>query len=815
MKTVLAVLVVMGTLYGSLHAAGDLVICIDTSGSMRFPLAPTATNPAATCADMISISPDPGGVHPPETRYRTAHTALFDIVGNLLVPMADEGPVGAVHLVRFPDYASAVPLAFSTTCSDNPFENSVSSSCVDIYDSFLTTNLAISCVHGTPLKSGLEESNKLLYPPAGGCPPTPGAGKMILLICDGEPTDGWNKADVSGDLQNRVCDDVEINAIGIGNYASNDYFSLLHQIATKRNGDFFGYIDPQPPPGVTPGTWPGTSFDNTANILAPLDKIFMNTLGYQSIVDPGGALAPGEQSDFEFAVTSLDTGLVFAIHWDPGDGRDIAANIVLPDSTEIPDYAEGLPGYYRVSRADGSIYFLFFNDLIRSNLGEWRLSLSADDDNPEPVEYNYSVYTRSPLVVDTEFARTSFKTGEYFSGKTRATLWDKPVKDIAVEVSFVAPTNWRGDWNSRQKLSEKELMTLGRGMPTEAGGIASWAEDTPLIDRKCAYLQVFRGQTFIELFDDDLVTRRLYDDGRHNDGMAGDGEFNSDFLKAVTPGMYQVLYTITGTTAEGVPFRREHFCHSYVDVNVEGDWEDSNISFKRLPSRDRLAATRVSVEFIGKTGHRPLPGKAGIIRIVPEHGSVDGPLVDRLDGTYTQEIVYDPRRGRPNVSVMYGRELFPARRVAYIPRWQIMAYAGPLLFDGDLPFTNPLIWGIKIDRYLSERWALEGVFGMGKPEDDLGVKGTLYVSALNAKLFLFQTDHLRPFVAFGVGHLQFRDFTTDDDAFASSVGAGLNFAFSEHVALGVEATDYVAFDLYGEDVTHNLYVGGGVVISFF
>jgi hypothetical protein len=811
MKTALAVFVLTALLCGSVQAAGDLVICIDTSGSMRFKLLPDGQNIPGSCADMMTVTPDPGGAHPPETRYRIAHDALFDIVQNLLSPMAEEGPVGAVHVVRFPDYGTATPQTFSATCVDNPFTSSPT--CDDLYDSFLTTDLSISCIYGTPLKSGLGSSNAKLYPPSGACPSTPGVGKMILLICDGQPTDGWNPVDVAGDLQNLVCDDVQINAVGIGNYAANDYFDLLFQIAKERNGKFFGYVEPIPP--LPQGSWQGTAFSNTANILTLLEKEFMNILGYQPYYEPAGFLSPGDQADFEFTVTPLDTGLVFAVHWEPGNDQDIAASIVLPDKTEIQDSAENLSGHYRVSRSDGSVYFMFFKRLIESNYGEWQLKLHAADANPGPVEYTYSVYTTSPLVVSSDFPRAVFKTGDYLNGKTSAKLRDELVKNVSVEVSFVKPENWRGDWISTEELSEEELRIIGEGMPTEEGKIARWAEDTPLIDRKCVYLQAIKGKAFTELFDEDVVTETLYDDGKHNDGAAGDGILNNNFLEAVTPGMYQVLYRITGTTADGSPFRRELFFHSYVEVNVQGDWQKSKISFKRLPDREGKAATRVLVKPIGILGHVPLPGKGEMIEIAPEHGSVHGALVDRLDGTYAQEIVYDPGLGKPNVFVAYGLEKFPPRRVVYVPEWQGIAYAGVLFLDNDLQFTDPKIWGIKIDRYLTDKWFLEAVFGVGEPKDNLGVKGTSYIFALNAKLSPYRSDRFRPFVVAGVGRLGFSGFTFDDGAFAANIGTGLDFALSDHVALGLEATDYIAFDLYGESVTHNLCVGGGVIIRFY
>lgn len=144
----------------SIQAQQDLVICMNTSGSMRFQLLPGGTNIPGTCLDMESVTPDPGGVHPSTTRYQIARNALLDISCSLLAEMANEDEIGEVHVVRFPKYGFADPQTFTATC-DNPFENSPSSYCDDIFD-FITDTIYIECVHGEPLTDGLQESNDLL-----------------------------------------------------------------------------------------------------------------------------------------------------------------------------------------------------------------------------------------------------------------------------------------------------------------------------------------------------------------------------------------------------------------------------------------------------------------------------------------------------------------------------------------------------------------------------------------------------------------------------------------------------------------------------
>ncbi len=806
--------------------AQDFVICIDASGSMRFPFKPTSST-AGTCGpgvpgDMALITPDPGGVHPAGTRYEKAYTALNQISQSFLSLMAQQAAFSGVRVVRFPAVGSATAHVFPATTCKNPVVSGAS--CVDIFDQ-IEDNITIECAHGTPLIQGLSASNSLL---TAGC--LPGASgnipagtvqnKMILLLCDGQPTDGLNVTDaaINSTLQSNVCNTVKINAIGIGNYTTYDYYAILNKLATRRGGAFFGYL---PTDKLNTAMWPGINFDplttpmgGKENILIQLELQFANTLGYALIVDPAGALTPGESREFPVTITALDTSLIFAIHWQPEARERMAAKIILPNGTEITENAPDLAGNYAIGRAPGTVYFLFLPAFIKQLHGNWRLQLQASNENRAPVIYNYSVYTRSQLNPNTKFAASNFGTGDFFNGKTAVQLQDSLMKNTTMTVSYIAPQNWRGNWNAKQKLSDKELEIIRQGLPTAQGQILPWATDTPWIDRKQLYLQKFRKKDFTELFDRNLSTRSLFDDGSHEDERAGDGIFNSKFLELRTPGLYQVLYRLSGTTPDGIPFNRELFFHSYVEVNVQGNWNDSKIEFERLPPLDNQAAARVRISFQDQYANVPLPGQAAITQISPERGFVRGELVDRLDGSYTQDVIYDPKLGEPNITVRYGEVTFPPRKIVFMPEWKFAPGFGRLLIDKDLAFSNPNVYGLGFERYLTNRCALEAGLGFGHAQDGLGDKGTISFANLGLKYILFERGRLTPFLCAGASYLRFEGFTSDDRAPAVNLGGGLNLRIARSIALQGEARNLLAFNLYSEELTHNLYLSARVNFTF-
>ena len=228
-----------------------------------------------------------------------------------------------------------------------------------------------------------------------------------------------------------------------------------------------------------------------------------------------------------------------------------------------------------------------------------------------------------------------------------------------------------------------------------------------------------------------------------------------------------------------------------------------------------MSSARVIVKFKDKYENIPLPGKSEMIEIEPEHGSVKGGLIDRLDGNYTQDILYNPSIGKPNIFVKYGEVEFPKRKVFFNPNWDIVLYSGKLFIDSDFSFTDPWIFGIKVSWYLTNQWNIEGAFGFGQPKDGLAVQGTLYQSSINTKLIFFPDESFNPFLTAGIGHLRFVDFTTDDNAFGLDFGAGLNWKLSDRWGFQLEAKDFLMFDLYGNNTSHNFFIGAGVFLLFY
>lgn len=830
-------MILLFALCGQINAMqNDLVICLDVSGSMRFPYLPAGAGGAGTCNEMLPIGVPAAsvGTHHVDSRYAKVHEALTEVFLMLeALELAPGGGVGSVHVVRFPHVAPSPDEEtdpFPATCV-NPF--STSASVCEVTD-YITDDILIDCSsHGTPLAAALQVSNNLLHPLGPCLPGTAGdatgpLNKMVLLISDGQPTDLFNTVDngvINSQLGLNVCDDVQIHAIGIGNYTALNYFSLLNRIADRRRGRFYGYV----PPGGAAGSWSGGTtalpigdvdlnfLAKTLDFLTDLKSHLAAMFGYGAIADPGTLLDPGQTKEFPFVITRLDTSLIFTLHWEDAR-RDVDAAIVLPNGQIIPDTSGDFDVGYSVRRGRRSTSFTFFNRFIAQQHGEWRLRLTGPQSEKDATFVIYSVFTRSDLRVNTEFARKSFKTGDFFSGKTSINFQNTRLTNAKVEVGYQAPENWRGNWNSQQKLTSAERRLIQTGIPDANGEIIPWSNELTLIERKFIYLNNLKNRQFFARFESGVNVAPLFDNGdsEDEDDNANDGVYNAKFFKLRTPGLHQVQYRISGETQDGTPFQRELYFHKFVDVNIEPIWENSKVKFKPLAGEGNRQRTRVTVKFQDKFGNLPLPPDSGIVQIdLDERGQKAGTLVNRLDGTYSQDFSYDPALGKPQVFVQYGEGKFPSRPVIFIPEKELVPGTKYLFLDDSLGMTNPVMAVFRYDWYLSTRWVLGMEAAVGPAKDRMDVKGTVLTSSLNLKLNLLTGDTFRPYVFGGASYLRFQGFSTDDQTVAGTLGLGAVIPLTLRLALSLEGADLIANDLYGFHWTHHFYAAIGIAYGLY
>lgn len=152
----------------------------------------------------------------------------------------------------------------------------------------------------------------------------------------------------------------------------------------------------------------------------------------------------------------------------------------------------------------------------------------------------------------------------------------------------------------------------------------------------------------------DLV---LFDDGAHGDGAAGDGDYSNVFTDTDKEGTYSFRFRISGQLPDGSTFTRLFARSTWVGVRPDPEatvvaWQLGNIVSGFQVAVLTIRPQTASGELLG-------PFRSDVINFGLWNASLDGALVDRLDGSYEQTIRYRPGDTPVVVPEVYGTALDP------------------------------------------------------------------------------------------------------------------------------------------------------------
>jgi len=150
----------------------------------------------------------------------------------------------------------------------------------------------------------------------------------------------------------------------------------------------------------------------------------------------------------------------------------------------------------------------------------------------------------------------------------------------------------------------------------------------------------------------------LLDDGAHEDGKAEDGVFANLYKDTLKEGTYTFRFRIEGELPDGSRFSRLFVRSTW--AGVRPDPFETEFVWKLIEDRTQDLAVAVLTltpksatrEFLG-------PFREADIVLKVMHGQFDGRLVDNLNGSYSQRVLYRPYEF-PIVSVsIYGQDMPP------------------------------------------------------------------------------------------------------------------------------------------------------------
>jgi hypothetical protein len=471
----------------------------------------------------------------------------------------------------------------------------------------------------TPIRAGLETASNQL---AAG---EDGRRRVMLLLSDGkENTSNCSIGPDEEDIINFknafiLHPDFQIRLLTVGFGAAGQIDAdLLNTLATD------GFYD-------------------SANSDQELDEWFVQSLAdvlnQVMVVDPQGDLLPGQTATNEVPLTSWAKSATFIVTW-ARDEAVLDLSIRTPGGSLITA-AMGSDPQSGVTALAGPTYkalilrFPLGGALAAEHAGQWTAHIHRAQNNQGADEpYSFMVMSDAPLRIRPEILRIPFLTGHIVPLQVKLPL--STIKQVKVTAQVFAPTIGLGTQLAALKLTEEEVLKRTPDLKTDAS----------IRDRRFLLLKRQLGKKPMQITSQPI---ELHDDGKHQDGQAGDGIYGVE-LPLKFEGNYAVRYMVEGFTSKGEPFRREWKQGLHVDLDLAAGATDIRVT----PSKTQGGVYQAILTPKDPQGLLLGPDYESMIKVNVEQGEVD--LVkDRGDGSYEVNIHLPKNVRQANVTFSLGK----------------------------------------------------------------------------------------------------------------------------------------------------------------
>lgn len=426
-----------------------------------------------------------------------------------------------------------------------------------------------------------------------------------------------------------------VHTIGIGTVAGSAWQELIEDLA-----------------GETAGLHHFTSAPD-AELQSFLEDDLVTALQSGSVyrvARRSGSLASGGAETLELDLDPAVSKLLVRLSWRGARRPGLLRLELLPEpapgETAVPLAAsrtiEG--SFYRVATWE---FPLWEDGAPRPATGRWRVRVSAPDQLPAagPIPYAVSVLVDDPrLKVRVEAGEEALATGRPVPLAAKLTLDGAPLAGATVRLRVTRPGTGLGSALARA------------GAPGSRPGGDLGTERTGALELRLRELA--REQDFRRLLDPESGEIVLEE--------VETGRFRGHIPEARIPGSYRFDWRATGRV-DGEPFERSGTFFRTVRVREFGA---TGIELEASRREDGSRRVRFSVTPRDRFGNHLGPGYADRLQVVIPGEGAPVPLVDRLDGTYTGEVVLgDPAALREAGVLILGRRL-------ELPRDQVARIAG-------------------------------------------------------------------------------------------------------------------------------------------
>lgn len=379
-----------------------------------------------------------------------------------------------------------------------------------------------------------------------------------------------------------------------------------------------------------------------------IQPALVEMLGHIVDAQPMPELPPpgGADGRLYFEQSTNERVLAFLVQWE-----DITDNLLLARSDQgANSFAPVNPGDPGVTITKRGKHGLIRVDLrahfpgISPPAGDWRLEHVDDGGVQIPLAANkvaamVDLYTKCEIGFD----QRQYFIGEPIGLTCRIRAGGARVSDAKVTMVGARPGEGLGTFLT--------LYARRYQQPKPTKGDASAGKGLMY-------------QTLLKLTDRDSLPIltvpefELFDDGAHGDGEAGNGDFANVYADTEKEGTYTFRFLVDGTLPDGSRFSRVFVRSTWVGVRP-----DPGMLGVVWATVDQVGSMVISVATMtprAKNGEYLGPFRTAAIEMTVHGGTLDGPLIDNHDGSYSQRVRHTRGVDPILVPTIYGTPMIPS-----------------------------------------------------------------------------------------------------------------------------------------------------------
>jgi hypothetical protein len=344
-------------------------------------------------------------------------------------------------------------------------------------------------------------------------------------------------------------------------------------------------------------------------------------VGYET-----GTLLTEARAEHRFPINGSATRAAFLLSWSGGAGEDLILHVFAPDGRELPTDLTG------ASFARTALRFPLFlgGRDPEAFAGNWRVVVERRKPGNAPILYRtYLLVDDAALEYDLTIRPSLLEPGRPLPLHARITEGSRAVHPKTVRATIRRPRVAVGDLVRQSKVTDADRARIAKQLNQR---------ELLVSPVSATWEAVFRDPKNAPALQPIVDQVELFDDGRpeHGDDKAGDGLYGALYRETKVPGEYQVEFEIAGESRLNGPFKRTRTASATVAIR---EVPETHVDIKLVHCLWRRGAkVNVTLAPQDRSGIWLGPGYADRIQVSIENGRPTGPLLDRLDGTYTQDL---------------------------------------------------------------------------------------------------------------------------------------------------------------------------------